>query len=400
MTYQICPICDQKLTKPHYCSFCKQRIKHPLTIDVDYYLNERHPEGEHDCTYHDSHDAAPAQSASSEDWNAWPWTSTTRQGSSRTKSGSSSRPSASSARPQSTSRPAQSPARPQRQTASRSSGSSGKTKKKSSKMPIFILVLLIAAACWLLSFYQAVKAVLQEKGGLSFWSSIASEFGLEGTPLDSLITDGLSSWEITPESGYDVPPAFAYGEDDYISWSVETDEIIAAGKPCSGYGHFLQDAESLIKALLSYTDSIGAELSDSYDYSDNTEDSSGYTFYDTVQTYDFGSNETASYDNGFQISSDTATGQLHSVSLQWDDAGTAADLLTIIVASLQNSGDWTLDTGDTDLWLQDVRRNLPDAEYGQLAPDSVEESGISISGGVVYSGQTPMYTIFIYTWNN
>lgn len=54
MIYQICPICDQKLTKRNYCSHCHQRIKKPLTINVDYYLNERHPDTAHDCTYHDT----------------------------------------------------------------------------------------------------------------------------------------------------------------------------------------------------------------------------------------------------------------------------------------------------------------------------------------------------------
>ena len=58
MEYKICPICDQKMTKPHYCDHCRRRIRKPLTIDVDYYLNERHPDTEHDCSYHDYDDPA------------------------------------------------------------------------------------------------------------------------------------------------------------------------------------------------------------------------------------------------------------------------------------------------------------------------------------------------------
>ena len=349
MTYRICPICDQKMTKPHYCSYCRQKIKNPLTIDVDYYLNERHPEGEHDCTYHDFHD--------------------------------------------------ESSQRPRQQTASHGSGSSGKTRKKSGKTPIFVIVLLVAAVCWGLSFYQTFKAVIQDKGGpLSVWSSIASDLGLEGTPLDDLITEGFSSWEKTPESGYgeEVPPASAYS-----SWFVETDEIIAAGKPCNGYGHFRQDAGTLTGALLSYADRIGAVQSDAYDYSDNTEDDAGYTLYNTVQTYCFAAGENSPLSvNSIQISSDTATGQLHSVYFEWDDADTVTELLALIAASLRDSGDWPLSEDATSQWLQEFQQSLPDAEYGILTPASMEDSGIDIIGGVIESGDVSAYSISIYTWKD
>ncbi len=58
MIRKICPICDQKMKTAHYCANCKCWVKEPLTINVDYYLNERHPQNEHDCTYHDGADYA------------------------------------------------------------------------------------------------------------------------------------------------------------------------------------------------------------------------------------------------------------------------------------------------------------------------------------------------------
>ena len=53
MKQRYCPYCDQKMTSGLYCSGCKRIVWHPYVQDVDYYLNERHPQHESDCLYHD-----------------------------------------------------------------------------------------------------------------------------------------------------------------------------------------------------------------------------------------------------------------------------------------------------------------------------------------------------------
>lgn len=52
MIQRICPICDQTMKSAHYCRKCHRWIKNPHVSDVGYYLNERHPAGETECTYH------------------------------------------------------------------------------------------------------------------------------------------------------------------------------------------------------------------------------------------------------------------------------------------------------------------------------------------------------------
>lgn len=54
MKYRICPVCDQKMKSAHYCSNCRAWVKEPWVREVDYYLNERHPAREADCSYHGS----------------------------------------------------------------------------------------------------------------------------------------------------------------------------------------------------------------------------------------------------------------------------------------------------------------------------------------------------------
>ena len=51
MRKRICPYCDQEL-EGRYCRGCRRFVKTPLIVDVNYYLNERHPASEENCQYH------------------------------------------------------------------------------------------------------------------------------------------------------------------------------------------------------------------------------------------------------------------------------------------------------------------------------------------------------------
>lgn len=51
MRKRICPYCDQEL-EGRYCRGCRRFVKTPLIVDVNYYLNERHPASEEHCQYH------------------------------------------------------------------------------------------------------------------------------------------------------------------------------------------------------------------------------------------------------------------------------------------------------------------------------------------------------------
>lgn len=67
MKQRYCPYCDQKMTSGLYCSGCKRIVWHPYVQDVDYYLNERHPQHESDCLYHDGGSEYPGSRASGTD---------------------------------------------------------------------------------------------------------------------------------------------------------------------------------------------------------------------------------------------------------------------------------------------------------------------------------------------
>lgn len=52
MAIYVCPICDHKMKSKHFCTNCRSYIKEPFVREMTYYLNERHPENEINCTYH------------------------------------------------------------------------------------------------------------------------------------------------------------------------------------------------------------------------------------------------------------------------------------------------------------------------------------------------------------
>ncbi|RGY99048.1 hypothetical protein [Clostridium sp. AM58-1XD] len=52
MKRKVCPICDKAMKVPFYCGTCKRIVLHPYEQDATYYLNERHPSSEADCSYH------------------------------------------------------------------------------------------------------------------------------------------------------------------------------------------------------------------------------------------------------------------------------------------------------------------------------------------------------------
>ena len=52
MKMKICPCCDQPI-EGKYCKGCRKIVLKPIEQEVDYYLNRRHPDFEHACTYHD-----------------------------------------------------------------------------------------------------------------------------------------------------------------------------------------------------------------------------------------------------------------------------------------------------------------------------------------------------------
>ena len=96
MRKRICPYCDQEL-EGRYCRGCRRFVKTPLIVDVNYYLNERHPASEESCQYHgDLHtgemEVRPDHRASYEDVEKDGWPGRKAAAAPKAKAGKNGRP--------------------------------------------------------------------------------------------------------------------------------------------------------------------------------------------------------------------------------------------------------------------------------------------------------------------
>lgn len=375
MTYQICPICDQKLTKPHYCTHCRTRVKKPLTINVDYYLNERHPETDHDCTYHDYDQKTYQQ----------PISSTTTSTASRTASrtggqipGQVSMPFGQAGQPRTagtsrtTTGSASGTARTSTtRTASRSTTTStvkpntpyrpGSTTTNRSQNTTVIIALVILVICITASMLFSMTRVLFTNMSLS----------LDG------YNGGYSSLFSAFEETKEPEPASR----EYESWELTEEEVKALGQNCNSCGHFKTDADTMKNTMFSYVESLGYMADEIGEYSINNVDNYGYTYYSSSNQYSFAKewvNGQAVGNQYIEILSDTATGQLHGFNPGWEELDEMLDILGIMVQQLEENGDWPMSGAETAKWIEELAEEIPNITYEYLSHPKLEKMGIDV----------------------
>lgn len=288
MTQRICPICDQVMRSRHYCKVCKSWVKHPYVRDVTYYLNERHPAGEADCSYHNREEYTEARPSGGN--HASPWIP--RQGGSQ-EAAARQKAAAENTRRinEAHSRKAMSPqaaAAPRTATAPRRA-TAPQTAKSSKNTGIIVAIVVIFIVIRLIS------------GVFTFFQS----------------------WDFEPSRRpeYDVDMGGFYGEEE--SWNsdykeLEDDEVIAAGVRCNSVGHFDiigQDAKELICGLL---DDYGLSVEEKSIYSYNEEYDDGTTWFVTWVMYELQTGDGGG-EQFMELDYDTATGELHQIDLVMEE---------------------------------------------------------------------------------
>ncbi len=340
MEYRICPICDQKMTGAHYCVHCRQWIRNPLTINVNYYLNERHPDTEHDCSYHDYDDPAYKM----------PSPQTVPNQAART------------AVPN---RPVRKVIPNQPRRTAQASGTGGRNI-----LPAVVIAIFIIAMCVITVFFSLFKAIQD-------W--IPDDIALSADSLDEL----LEQWDPGADNG-------DYEDVEYKSWELDESDVASAGVNCNSYGHFSVTGEQMASGLADAILDMGYSAGSDDSFSTNTEDSFGYTSFNKYRYYTFSSGDSLS------VISDTATDQLHSVSISWADPDEALQIAKTVTALMRDSGDWTLSEAETAAWLDNLKNRLPELEYESVTPEGLG-SGIDI---FVASYESDNYYISFNNWGD
>ncbi len=369
MEYKICPICDQKMTKPHYCDHCRQRIRNPLTIDVNYYLNERHPDTEHDCSFHDYND--PAYNMQQETWQPSRQTMSDQSAGQTAPNQTARQVVPNQPRRTASNRPARQvvPNQPRKAaTVKKSFGSGERAALLISIIIIFVVATAIISVFF--SLFSAMQMRTPDGGALSFYPSEDSFGGF----LEQLTLG-------TDED---------YEEGNYENRELDEADVIAAGVNCNSYGHFHVTKEEMADELLAFLADMGYSVESEDTFTSNTEDSYGYTSFNRYDSFYFNSR------TSMEIHSDTATGQLHSVNISWTGADKTIQIAEKIIAIFRDSGDWSLSEADTAAWLDDLKNRLAKLEYEDVTPEELSHSVYVF----VSSYESDGYYISFSNWGN
>ena len=354
MKQRYCPYCDQKMTSGLYCSGCKRIVWHPYVQDVDYYLNERHPQHESDCLYHDGGSEYPGSSASGTDSYAGVFkgngTSTSTQGGK--KKTNREKKAADPFQNMGNRMTGQRNAfehmksqleqyRGQADTCQNRSYSSQSSKnimdrvnsERGRKKPF--TGILIVVIIWL---------VFSVGGNLLFLITHAireSIYGIENI-FDS------SSGDLWSSADSNAVGVLGEGE-------LSDEEVRAIGTNCTNYGHYdaqLADVTAALDRLLPQYGFSEWSMEDTYSYNYASDDMS---WYNTDQACYL--SRDGEYVGSITIYADTATDDLHGIGAYSSNEEAFYQIVDVLEAAFQEFGYL-----DTDLSGQEVYQELINTE--------------------------------------
>lgn len=334
MKDKYCPYCDQKMTSGLYCKGCKRIVLHPYWQDVDYYLNERHPQQETDCLYHNSgpephKDRASSAAGASNTAQTFGTTHTSptaqASGTARTS------PAVQTSGTTHTSRTAQT------SDMTFSSGtvrdadrnSYGREHRKSRSGVVIFLIL------WLLLSAGGSLFVYIKQAALNSFYGIRDTFSVEA-----------------PKGYY--ADAEEQVSEVYGDGELSDEQVIEAGINCNCYGHYdvyLEDIDAALEQALVDRNILVWDR-DSFSYNFVNNDSSRYN---TDHSYSLSQGD--EYIGTITISVDTATNQLHGISATATTEVYFYELADVIESIMYEFGYVNTEQSGRDIYAELLNRN-------------------------------------------
>lgn len=311
MKRNVCPYCDQVMDGM-YCKGCRRIVRKPVVWEVDYYLNERHPDTEASCQYHgDLHTGEMAKTAGQ--------APRTGAGAAGPLSKAGSRTSGQAPRT-GTRTAAHVPwtgtaggNRKSEQGSSPAWEKKASRKTRSSRKVTGILAILI--------MYFVVAAVGVGMRAVKSAQRQVMEFVAPETVM-------------SPESFDPEPPVeISYGNEPGVIYDYSDEEIIAAGIPCNGSGHLDITSGEFFAA---FEPRIGEAFDFSVSSYSINQSLDEYTWYDTGYVYTL-------YSEGeecgqISFSFDTADASFHSLFVFADTAENLGLMSDALISSFSELG--------------------------------------------------------------
>lgn len=394
MKQRYCPYCDQKMTSGLYCSGCKRIVWHPYVQDVDYYLNERHPQHESDCLYHDGGSEYPGSRASSTDSYAGVFkgngTSTSTQGGKKK-----------------TNREKKA-ADPFQNMGNRMTGQRNAFEHMKSQLEQYRSQ---ADTCQSGTYSnQSAKNIMDrvnsERGrkkpftGILIVVIIWLVFSVGGNLL-FLITHAIRESIYGIENIFDSSSGDLWSSADSNAVEVlgegelSDEEVRAIGTNCTNYGHYdaqLADVTAALDRLLPQYGFSEWSMEDTYSYNYASDDMS---WYNTDQACYL--SRDGEYVGSITIYADTATDDLHGIGAYSSDEEAFYQIVDVLEATFQEFGYL-----DTDLSGQEVYQELINTEDMIVSKTDDSVNGFTTAYGpeIFVSKESPsgddFYSIQMY----
>lgn len=329
MIQRICPVCDRVMKSAHYCSNCKSRVKHPFVMEVDFYLNERHPENEAGCTYHNAgnqKNIETGQGPVRQPGRTWRQVELPSQG----------------AAPFPARTPLPQKKSPgQKDKQGRENAGRGRSGSRAAAAIVVIAAMVSILPAFSGKMLRAIESVMEP-------------------PIEYDIDLG----DYTGEAG----------DSDYQE--LEDSEVIARGEDCNSAGHFAIKGINLEQPILKIMEQAGYQLKrqDTYSYNEIFQD--GETWYRTWVTIEVEGNG----DSGYQyveLDSDTGTGRLHEINVSLDDPARLTEVTCAILETLVQEGELPEDTDCIALVSEGLQEAFADGIGYNILEGAVQIEGIA-----------------------
>ena len=372
MKQRYCPYCDQKMTSGIYCKGCKRIVLHPYMQDVDYFLNERHPQHESGCLYHDGENSPGMQKEKKKTKQEKKTADPFQNMGNRTTGQRNAFEHMKSQLEQ---------YRSQADTFQSGTYSSQSAKnimdrvnsERGRKKPF--TGILIVVIIWL---------VFSIGGNLMFMIRHAVREVIYGVE-DIFNSSGGDLWSSADSNAEEV-----LGEGE-----LSAEEVRAIGVNCTNYGHYdaqLADVTAALERLLPQYGFSEWSMEDTYSYNYASDDMS---WYNTDQAYYL--NRDGEYVGSITIYADTATDDLHGIGAYSSDEEAFYQIVDVLEAAFQEFGYL-----DTDLSGQEIYQELINTEDMIVSKTDDSVSGFTTAYGpeIFASKESPsgddFYSIQMY----
>ena len=343
MKMKICPCCDQPI-EGIYCKGCRKIVWKPIEQEVDYYLNRRHPEFEHACTYHDVEVRKSAKRMTAHEMEAKKDEIRTRM----MQKAQGVKPAS-----QMTQR------KPTVNTAAKTKPNSnvGQARKKMITMVVTAIVIFMMFFTFvMIGVINTLNESIYGNWGTPIPEPMATAPAIDTSRVD---IPGLNV-NNSPELPVPMETDPEYKED----WELTDREVCEIGVACNGYGHFSAIFEDVSEVLFGYIRDAGYEWNlDVYSYNQFSDE---FTWYETI--YEFTIRKEGEYAGFMNVDVDTATGEIHGVELYTEYEKGFFEMADITMKFLEKIG---------------AAENLPaGAEFFEAAYKAQGDGGVCLQYGL------------------